>query len=59
MDNEYDSLTFQNAAAFMNVSKPIFPAIFKQQSGMTFSQYLNVVRVERQCSSSTPTQNAS
>ena len=47
MDAEYDSLTFQNAAAFMNVSEAYFSRYFKQQSGMTFSQYLNVVRVEK------------
>ena len=47
MDNEYDSLTFQNAAAFMNVSEAYFSRYFKKQSGMTFSQYLNVVRVEK------------
>lgn len=33
MDNEYDSLTFQNAAAFMNVSEAYFPAILSSRAG--------------------------
>ena len=31
----------------MNVSESYFSRYFKRQAGMTFSQYLNVVRIEK------------
>ena len=47
IDREYENITFQDAASYMNVSEAYFSRYFKRQSGMTFSQYLNVVRIEK------------
>ncbi len=43
----YNTLSFKDAAAFMNMSEAYFSRFFKRVSGMTFSRYLNVVRVSR------------
>lgn len=40
-------ITFQDAAAFMGLSEPYFSRFFRKISGMTFSQYLNTVRLEK------------
>lgn len=40
-------ITFEDAAAFMGLSKPYFSRFFKSLSGMTFSQYLNIIRLEK------------
>lgn len=40
-------ITFEDAAAFMGLSKPYFSRFFKTVSGMTFSQYLNIIRLEK------------
>lgn len=47
IDLHYSTLSFQDAAAFMNMSQAYFSRFFKRVSGMTFSRYLNVVRVSR------------
>lgn len=47
IDLEYEHITYQNAVQFMNMSDAYFPRYFKRQAGMTFSQYLNVVRIEK------------
>lgn len=47
IDHEFYSITFYDAALFMNVSESYFSRYFKRQAGMTFSQYLNVVRIEK------------
>ena len=41
----YADMTFDEAAEFMCFSKPYFSKYFRRMSGMTFSEYLNVVRV--------------
>ena len=57
IDLEYEHITYQNAVQFMNMSDAYFSRYFKRQAGMTFSQYLNVVRIEKavQLLSSAPT----
>lgn len=41
----YANITFDEAAEFMCFSKPYFSKYFRRMSGMTFSEYLNIVRV--------------
>ena len=47
IDLQYEHITYQNAVQFMNMSDAYFSRYFKRQAGMTFSQYLNVVRIEK------------
>lgn len=47
IDHEFYNITFYDAAQFMNVSESYFSRYFKRQAGMTFSQYLNIVRIEK------------
>lgn len=47
IDLEYEPITYRNAVQFMNMSDAYFSRYFKRQAGMTFSQYLNVVRIEK------------
>lgn len=47
IDLKYEHITYQNAVQFMNMSDAYFSRYFKRQAGMTFSQYLNVVRIEK------------
>ena len=47
IDLEYEHIAYQNAVQFMNMSDAYFSRYFKRQAGMTFSQYLNVVRIEK------------
>lgn len=47
IDNKYSYITFTDAAAFMGLSEPYFSKFFRKTSGMTFSQYLNTVRLEK------------
>lgn len=47
IDLEYEHITYQNAVQFMNMSDAYFSRYFKRQAGMTFSQYMNVVRIEK------------
>lgn len=47
IDLEYEHITYRNAVQFMNMSDAYFARYFKRQAGMTFSQYLNVVRIEK------------
>ena len=47
IDLEYEHITYQNAVQFMNMSDAYFSRYFKRQASMTFSQYLNVVRIEK------------
>ena len=47
IDLEYEHITYQNAVQFMNMSDAYFSRYFKRQAGMTFSQDLNVVRIEK------------
>ena len=47
IDKSADELTFAQAAAFMNMSEAYFSRFFKRMTGMTFSRYLNVIRINR------------
>lgn len=47
IDKSYEYLTFQDAAEYMGLSETYFSKLFKNLCGMTFSQYLNVVRIEK------------
>lgn len=47
IDSEYEFVCFADAAKFMNFSEAYFSKYFKRHAGMTFSQYLNVVRIEK------------
>ena len=49
VDTDYSSITFDDAVEFMNFSPAYFSRYFKKQAGMTFSQYLSTVRVEKAC----------
>lgn len=43
---KYEFYTFEDAAGFMGMSPAYFSRFFHNAAGMTFSQYLNYVRVE-------------
>lgn len=43
--NEYRTITFKDAAKHMHLSEPYFSKVFRNISGMTFTQYLNTVRI--------------
>ena len=45
ISNEYRTITFEETAEHMYFSKPYFSKLFHNLFGMTFSQYLNTVRV--------------
>lgn len=47
IDQRYEYLTFVDAAKYMGLSETYFSKLFKNLCGMTFSQYLNVVRIEK------------
>ena len=42
---EYATITFESAAKHMNFSEPHFSKVFHNIFGMTFTQYLNTVRI--------------
>lgn len=46
IEDKYASYTFDGAVKFMNVSDSYFSKLFHGLAGMTFSQYLNHVKVE-------------
>lgn len=45
ISERYADITFDEAVEFMCFSRPYFSKYFHKMSGMTFSEYLNVVRV--------------
>lgn len=45
IDHSYSDISFSDAAAFMNMSEAYFSRFFKRNSGMTFSRYLNIIRI--------------
>ena len=45
ISNEYDTITFAEAAKYLHFSEPYFSKIFHKLFGMTFTQYLNTVRI--------------
>ena len=47
IEAEYEFICFRDAAQFMNFSEAYFSKYFKRQTGMTFSRYLNMVRIEK------------
>lgn len=47
IDKSYEYLTFSEAASYVGLSEPYFSKLFKHIYGMTFSEYLNVVRIEK------------
>lgn len=46
IEQKYSRITFSEAAAFMGLSEPYFSKFFRKISGMTFSQYLNSVKLK-------------
>lgn len=47
IEEKYSYLTFADASSFMGLSQPYFSKFFKNISGMTFSRYLNIIRLEK------------
>ncbi|MDD3122353.1 MAG: AraC family transcriptional regulator [Candidatus Izemoplasmatales bacterium] len=47
IDEAFEYITFSDAANFMGLSDTYFSKLFKNICGMTFSQYLNIVRIEK------------
>lgn len=47
IDANYAFYTFEDAADFVNLNKTYFSAMFHKFAGMTFSQYLNRVKIEK------------
>lgn len=47
IDEKYAEYTFEEAAAFISLSESYFSKFFKKMADMTFTQYLNLVRVEK------------
>ncbi len=45
ISHDYATLTFSDAAAHMGFTKPYFSKLFYQMFGMTFTEYLNTVRI--------------
>lgn len=45
ISEKYAYITFEEAAEFMCLSQPYFSKYFRKMSGMTFTEYLNVVKV--------------
>ncbi len=45
IDQRFADITFDDAAEFMCYSKPYFSRYFSIMTGMTFSSYLNIIRV--------------
>ena len=47
LDQHCDEYSFEDAASFMNMSEAYFSRYFKRMTGLTFSRYMNVLRVDR------------
>jgi len=47
IDLNYDKVTFSEAADIMHYTKTYFSKVFKDISGMTFTSYLNIIRIEK------------
>ena len=45
ISDEYDTITFSEAASYLHFSEPYFSKVFHKLFGMTFTQYLNTVRI--------------
>lgn len=46
INNEFSFITFEDAARYSGYSSSHFSKLFKQLSGMNFSEYLNIIKVE-------------
>lgn len=46
IENEYDTITFENAYGFMAMDKAYFCRFFKKATGMPFTQYLNRIKID-------------
>ncbi len=47
IDETYYDFTFDKAVKYMNFSPPYFSKYFKEHAGCSFSQYMNLVKVEK------------
>lgn len=47
ISNEYNTITFEEASAYMHFSKPYFSKVFHSLFGMTFTRYLNTVKTAK------------
>ncbi len=47
LEQHCDEYRFEDAAAFMNMSESYFSRYFKHMTGITFSRYMNILRVDR------------
>lgn len=47
IQKQYAHITFSQAANMMGLSESYFSRYFHRMSGMTFSRYLNIIRIER------------
>lgn len=47
IQRSYQEITFSQAAAMMGLSDSYFSRYFHKMSGMTFSRYLNTIRIEK------------
>ena len=47
INDEYATITFEEAVNYCGYSSAYFSKIFKKFAGMNFSEYLNVIKVER------------
>ena len=45
LSQNYANVTFDEAADYMNFSKPYFSKYFQKFSGLTFTQYINTLKV--------------
>lgn len=61
INDEFSFISFEDAACYSGYSSSHFSKMFKQLTGMNFSQYLNIIRVENAVSmlQSTPADVAS
>lgn len=46
IDKEYDAITFEDAYEFMAMDEAYFCRYFKKATGMSFTQYLNYIRID-------------
>ncbi len=46
IDKNFAEITFDYAASFMGFTRPYFSKIFYKLSGMTFTRYVNIVKIE-------------
>ncbi|WP_343247072.1 helix-turn-helix domain-containing protein [Diplocloster hominis] len=46
LNENYEYITFEDAASIMGFTKPYFSKFFKNMFGMTFSSYMQILRVE-------------